>query len=250
MDTRRELPAEVARAVSRLQTDLQDIFATRLESLVLYGIHAARPAPGPSDGRRLHTLALVTSLGYADLAACANRVEAWARAGLAMPLLLAADEFASSLDAFPLEYGAIIAHHHLLFGTNPFAGVAVDPADVRRALEVQAKSHLIHLREGFLETGGQPRDVARLIHGSIGSFTTLLINLSELDHDDGASQEALVRYAETRMGLSASLTTRLLSLPSRSPLSGDEAMQLYPPYLDASEKLARFVDRWKERDRA
>ena len=70
----------------------------------------------------------------------------------------------------------------------------VTPADVRRALEVQAKSHLIHLREGFLETGGHAREVARLIHGSIGSFATLLINLADLDRADvdGQSQDALV----------------------------------------------------------
>ncbi len=241
MEISRELPAEVARATSRLQADLQEIFAGRLESLVLYGAHV---------GKDLHTLALVSSLAYADLAACASRLHAWTRAGLAMPLLLASDEFASSLDAFPLEYGAIIAQHTILFGSNPFAGVAVDPADMRRALEVQAKSHLIHLREGFLETGGQGVDVARLIHGSIGSFTTLLINLTALDRDDGQSHDALVRYAETRIGLSGSLVARLLALPTRSRLSSDEASQLYPPYLDASDTLARFVDRWKERDRA
>jgi len=262
MTMTRELPAEVARAVTRLRTDLQEVFAGRLESLVLYGAHAsapasggagadaARPSPGPSNSGRLHTLAFVSSLAYADLAACASRVDAWIRAGLAMPLLLASDEFAASLDAFPLEYGAIIAHHHVLFGADPFTGIAVDPADVRRALEVQAKSHLIHLREGFLETGGQGREVARLIQSSIGSFTTLLINLTSLDQDDGRSQDALARYAEARIGLSGALIARLLSLPSRSTLSADEATQLYPPYLDASDKLARFVDRWKERGRA
>ena len=39
---------------------------------------------------------------------------------------------------------------------------------------------------------------------------------------------------------------RLLALANQKPLSGDEASQLYPPYLDASERVARFVDGWKE----
>jgi hypothetical protein len=251
MTTTRDLPVEAARALTRLQADLHEIFASRLESLVLYGAHAH--ATGDAPKGPLHTLALVTSLAYADLAACAGRVPAWHRAGLATPLLLGADEFAASLDAFPLEYGAIIAHHHVLHGPDPFAGIAVHAEDVRRACEVQAKSHLLHLREGFLETGGHGDAVGRLIHGSIGSFTTLLINLATLDRavDDAGGRatapDALARYAETRIGLSRSLIARLLALPARSALGADEAMQLYPPYLDASETLARFVDRWKER---
>jgi hypothetical protein len=249
MTSTRDLPAGITRALTRLQTDLQEIFGTRFESLVLFGTQVQAPA-GAAGRTPLHTLALVNSLGYADLAACAARTPDWTRAGLATPLLLGADEFAASLDAFPLEYGAIIAHHRVLHGSDPFAGISVDPEDVRRACEVQAKSHLLHLREGFLETGGRGDAVARLIQGSIGSFTTLLINLATLDGADATTPEALARHAETRIRLSAPLIARLLLLPSRPTPSADEATQLYPPYLDASDTLARFVDRWKEHSRA
>jgi hypothetical protein len=253
MTTTRALPAEATRALARLQAELQEIFGTRFESLVLYGAHvqdAAGVASSAAGGAPVHTLALVSSLGYADLTACAGRMHGWSRAGLATPLLLGADEFAASLDAFPLEYGAIIAHHHVLHGSDPFAGIAVDPADLRRACEVQAKSHLLHLREGFLETGGRGDAVARLIHGSIPSFTTLLINLATLDGAGATTPEALARYAESRIAVSGALIARLLTVPTRALPGADEATQLYPPYLDASDILARFVDRWKERDRA
>lgn len=249
--TTRQLPVEATRALARLQADLQDIFASRLESLVLYSAHAQAPAPAGTPAHAggkspLHTLALVTSLEYADLVACGSRVHGWKRAGLATPLLLATDEFAASLDAFPLEYGAIIAHHHIVHGSDPFVGIAVDPEDIRRACEVQAKSHLLHLREGFLETGGHGDAVGRLIHDSIAYFTTLLINLAALDRTDATTPDALARYAESRLGVSGSLVSRLLALPSRPMPTADEAVQLYPPYLDASENLARFADRWKE----
>jgi hypothetical protein len=249
MTTTRELPAETARALARLQADLQEVFGTRFESLVLYGGHLHATA-GASGGAPVHTLALVASLTYADLTACAGRVQGWTRAGLATPLLLGADEFAASLDAFPLEYGAIISNHQVLHGSDPFAGISVDPEDVRRACEVQAKSHLLHLREGFLETGGRGNAVAQLLQGSIGSFTTLLINLATLDGADATTPDALARYAETRINVSSALVARLLTMPSRPAPGADEATQLYPPYLDASETLARFVDRWKERGRA
>ena len=72
----------------------------------------------------------------------------------------AGDEFRTSLDAFPLEYGEIIRAHQRVFGNDPFDGVAIAAADLRRACETQIKSHLVHLREGFIEAGGEPSDIA------------------------------------------------------------------------------------------
>ena len=88
---------------------------------------------------------------------------AWHDAGLATPLLLAAHEFGRSLDAFPLEFGAILADHVVVAGSDPFDGLRVDAADLRRACEVQARSHLLHLREGYLETRGRGDALADLI---------------------------------------------------------------------------------------
>ena len=75
---------------------------------------------------------------------------------LAVPLLLSRDEFLRTLDVFPVEYGEIIANHRLIVGEDILAGLQVSEADLRRGCELQAKSHLIHLREGYLETGGSP----------------------------------------------------------------------------------------------
>jgi hypothetical protein len=192
----------------------------------------------------------VSSLAYADLAACAARAEAWDAAGLGVPLFLSPAEFASSLDAFPLEYGAIIARHVTIAGDDPFAGISVRAEDRRRACEVQAKSHLIHLREGFLQAEGRPAGVARLIRQSVDSFATILAHLADLDGAAHDSPEAVARYAASRVGIADSLVMRLLVLYERSPLADDEAAQLYPPYLEASERVARFVDSWKETTRA
>ena len=54
--------------------------------------------------------------------------------------------------------------------TDPFAGIRVADADRRRGCELHAKSHLIHLREGFLETQGDARASSRLIAASAPAF--------------------------------------------------------------------------------
>src|SRR5439155_2667972 len=89
----------IPETVRRLERDLRGIFGPRLASLSIYG--QTQP--------RTQTLAVVDGLSGADLRACAERVDAWHEGGLATPLLIATHEFESSLDAFPLEFGAIIA---------------------------------------------------------------------------------------------------------------------------------------------
>ena len=122
----------------------------------------------------MHTLAIVDTLSAGDLRACAGRMAAWHEAGLAAPLLVAAHEFARSLDAFPFEFGAILADHAVVSGASPFDGLSVDPADLRRACEVQARSHLLHLREGYLETRGRADALAVLIVRSAPACAALI----------------------------------------------------------------------------
>src|SRR5207253_6685789 len=146
--------ADVSDRVSTLERDLREIFGARLQSLVAYGLRSSTSTHDHADGAAhasapvARTMAVVETLTAEDLEACADRAARWHDAGLATPLLLAADEFGRSLDVFPLEFGAILADHVVVAGKNPFDGLTVDPADVRRATEVQARSHLLHLREG------------------------------------------------------------------------------------------------------
>src|SRR5262245_14735936 len=146
----------ISPALQVLERDLRTIFGNRLQSIVAYALAA------PVDRLETATLALVESIGAADLRACAARVNDWHDARLATPLLLETQEFAQSLDAFPFEFGAILADHVVVSGTNPFNGLGVDTADLRRACEVQARSHLLHFREGCIETAGRSDALAEL----------------------------------------------------------------------------------------
>lgn len=158
--------------LSALARDLQRIFGARLHSLVAYGT--------PDDRDGVHTLGLVERLAFEDLTACAPLVSGWQRAGLAVPLLLARDEFVRTLDVFPVEYGYIIATHTVISGNAPFAGMSIREADLRRACELQIKSHLIHLREGYLESGGQSARIGALMAASAPALRALARNLDRL----------------------------------------------------------------------
>ena len=217
--------------------DLQHIFGGRLQAFVAYGEPDATPAP---------SLALVHSISADDLAACAARASAWHRAGCATPLLLTRDEFAGSLDAFPIEYGAILDSHRLLFGADPFAGLTIRDEDLRRASEVQVKSLLVHLRENYIECRGRASDVTALVADSAPAFAQLLRRLARLDDVVCHTSADLAKYACGRPRLDARVVGDVLALARNPSASGVDATRLYPDYLAAVESLWRFVDRWRE----
>jgi hypothetical protein len=211
-------------AVRTLDRELRDIFAGRLQSLVAYA------AANATDTTPAATLAIVDNLTAEDLRACAGRVARWHDAGAATPLLLEAEEFDRSLDVFPLEFGAIIADHALVSGRDPFVGLRVDPADLRRACEVQARSHLLHLREGFIETGGRGDALVELIARSAPPLAALLTSAQRLG-------DAAVDAAAGAASLASVARLRPVS-----PQSPDQARAVFPDYLEAVERLTRAID--------
>jgi hypothetical protein len=245
--------SEIADSVSALERDLRDIFGGRLQSLVVYETHShdqsgqAKHAHAHSHAREVpvtRTMAIVDSLTAEDLRACGERVEKWHAAHLATPLLLAAHEFADSLDAFPLEFGAIIADHVVASGKSPFEGLRIDPADLRLACEVQARSHLLHLREGYLEARGHPAGIAVLIAQSAAPFAGLLKSVARLQGVAAHDTAAVGRHTERTLSIPGGIITDVIKLAGVTEISSAEAVRIFPAYLDAVERLVKFVDAW------
>ncbi len=221
---------------SLVLTDLQGIFGDRLEAFVTY---APSVSPRPS-------LALVRSLDMPDLAACAGCVKRWQTAGAATPVLLTRQEFARSLDVFPVEFGEIIATHDTHFGDDPFAGLVVATTDLRRACEGQVRSLLLHVREDYMEAAGAAREVARVVVESATEFRALLSLLSRLDGQHPERQQ-LATWAADRLELDPKVVSDVLHLAHDADKSGVDAGRLFPAYLAAIEQLARHVDAWPDR---
>jgi len=238
-------------AVSALERDLLGIFGERLHSIAVYGERLHSPQH-PADHHGAHellpirTLGVVDVLAERDLRACADRTAAWHDAGLATPLLLAAREFERSLDAFPLEFGAMISDHRVVFGRDPFDGLVVDSADIRRACEVQARSHLLHLREGYLETRGRADALSVLVVQSAAALAGLVTSVARLEiHTDDPA--AAARHAERTLNVPPGAIANVVAIANVPEIASQEAERLFPPYLDAIAKLVAYVDGWSGR---
>jgi hypothetical protein len=241
-------------AVDGLAADLRAVVDTRLRSLVVYEAHgllgdagAEGTGPGETEIRHddhVHTLAVVDQLAYQDLAHLAPLAAGWKKRGLAVPLFLAPGELRRSLDAFPLEFSQMVARHVVAVGEDPFAGLAVPERDLRRACETQARSHLLHLREGFVEAAGNPRAVSVLVAASVVPLRALLVNIARLHGVHAHSPDALARFVEEHLHLGTEGLRPLLSSKRPEQVRDLDAGAFFPDYLRAVERLATLVDEW------
>jgi hypothetical protein len=190
-------------ATDTLAAQLREVFGDRLRMVAGFG-HAA------------HTLAIIDTVTPSDLDRCASFCPGWKKAGLPPPLLMPVEELPRALDAFPLEFSEILATRKIIAGADLLAALKVPMEDLRRACEVQARGHLVHLREGYIEASGNAKAVARLLDASKTPFRALVANAARLD---GTSVDALM----SRIGPGG---------------------QTFREALTAADRLVEYVDRW------
>ncbi len=237
-------------AVDGLLADLRAVLDTRLRSLVVYEAHGTLGDGSASDEGELlhddqvHTLVVVSQLRYADLAHLAPLAAGWAKRGLAVPLVLEPGELRRSLDAFPLELSQMIARHVVVAGEDPFGGLAVSDADVRRACETQARSHLLHLREGFIQTSGDPEALGRLVSASAVPLRALLVNIARLHGVNARTPDALMHFVNEHLRVPAEPLRPVLSQKNPERFRDMDVGAFFPGYLEAVERLVALVDEW------
>jgi hypothetical protein len=225
--------ADAHSALQTLERDLREIFGPRLHSLVHYGAREHRAATvqqhehhGHHEPALLHTLAVTDTVTVDDLRACSKRVTRWHDDHIATPLIVPKAELERSLDVFPFEFSAIIADHVVVAGSNPFERLHVEPSDLRWACEVQARGHLLHLREGYIEARGRDDALSVLIVRSAAAWKSLLENVARLENKVAEQDEV----------------TQLVGIKE---ISNEEAVRIFPAYLASVERLTQQVDRWK-----
>ncbi len=227
------LSSTARQAMDRLAADLTRVFESRLVGVVAYSPTRAA--------------AFATRVTAQDLQALASLVDRWHREGLETPLLLTPEEFRRSFDAFPLEYEAILDRHVLIAGTAPFDDLHPSDADLRRACEVQAKSFLIHLRQGWLHAADHHDEQATMLAQSAAPLRAVLSNVARLSQIAERTDEALVLFGEGHVGLPAEVLRRVLALEHHpdQAVALLEVPEFMNAYLLTAETLWTFVDTWR-----
>lgn len=139
---------------------------------VLYG-SAARGdfVPGRSD---INLLLILDSIAPDTLRALGPALTAWRKSSPQPPLLIGRAEWARAADTFPIEISDMRTASRLLRGNDPLAGLVVDRADLRRAVERELRGKLLRLRQGYAAAAGDPAALGDLASRSAATIMVLL----------------------------------------------------------------------------
>lgn len=146
--------------------------------VVLYGSAAGVDwVPGRSD---VNTVIVLERASVAALDALAPVLARWRAKGFALPVVLDREQVAQARLLFPMELDDITRQHRVLIGEDPFGGIAVDEAALRRECAQEAFGKLLRLRAFYLAHAGDAPALGRMMTESLKSFLIVIRHLLRL----------------------------------------------------------------------
>ena len=235
------LPDDTQKLLQTYVKEVTGTFGEQMEGLLLYG-SAVRGEfiPGRSN---LNILLLVSSYDSAVLKQYSALHRRWSKEQIMVPLFLTEEELHMSAAVFPLEFLEIQEQHRVLGGRDPFIGFHVKTDRLRDAVVQGFASHLLRLRQRYVEGGGGAEATTILLLLSITSMLPLLRGVQRLlgrpplSHSDAAISDVA---EQLKLDLQGLLDAWLLKRGQVSP-GPHEVPRLFDRYLQAATQLTRAV---------
>jgi len=224
-----------------LVADLKQALGDDLLGVCLFGSAAAgRYQKGKSD---LNFLILVDNQAQGVQSRLIPFYKRWAKANLAVPLVVTPWYLQSSRDSFPIELLVMSAAHKPVYGQDPLAEIQVRPADLRLQLERELKGKLLALRSGALASLGRKPELMGLLRRALPAFTALFQAYLHLEQGRFPLEPAQVLEAMARDGHEVSAFVKLEKVRSGElkPPAG-ELMAMVEQCLAQLVALCRAVD--------
>jgi len=217
-------------------------YGRNLRSIILYGSMAKGEESGKHSDYNL--LIILEKVGFEDLRALKGSMAEWLRAGNHPPLLFARSVFEKSTDVFPIEFLDIKDNRRVLYGEDPFSGLAILDTNLRHECEFELKSKLLKLRQGYMSCHDNPRQIEHLMSGSISPVLTVFRHVLRLlgKVPPARKRDALPMLAEFA-GVDAAVFEAVLNIKhGDKKAAGNDMSSLMCDYLREIEKVISVVD--------
>jgi hypothetical protein len=102
-----------------------------------------------------------------------------------IPFIFTREEIVDGVDVFPIEFLNIRQHHRIHFGDDILKDIEISKENLRRQLEFEFRSKLIHLRRQYLQL--KDRHLETLILSAVPTLVPIiggLIYLKDIHHSD------------------------------------------------------------------
>ena len=230
-----------------LQTYVKEVnaaFGDQMEGMLLYG--SAVRGEFLRGRSNLNILLLVSSCDSAVLKQYSLLHRRWSKEQIVVPLFLTEEELCRSAAVFPLEFLEIQEQHRVLDGRDPFIGFHVKTDRLKEAVVQGLTSHIIRLRQRYVEGGGNDEATTILLPLSMTSTIPLLRGVRRLlGRPPLAHSESVISDVgeQLKLDLQGLLDVWLLKRGQISPGS-HEMSRLFDRYLQATILVTRAVEQF------
>jgi len=129
-----------------------------------------------TEGEPNNILIVTKQLKFDDLNKLKPIILKFSKKSKVVPILFTESGLKDSNDVFPLEILDMIYPHELLHGIDVLNSVELDKTHVRRQIEFELRSKLIHLRENYIGIKN-PKDLKLLLKSAVPTLMPLIYGL-------------------------------------------------------------------------
>ncbi|HPX55102.1 MAG TPA: hypothetical protein PK425_01080 [Syntrophales bacterium] len=241
-----KIPKKPEEIFPEMTERLKSAFGDDLKSVVLYGSGASGEyLPGKSD---LNFLVIVTDGGMKKLSRLHPYMKDWGKKRVAVPLVMTKSFLHNALDVYPIEFMTMKTHHIRVTGDDILSSLVFDGTCMRLQLEREIKGKLLHLRQGYLASQGEAKQLQGLIKASLVAFLSLFEAVLFLKGVPApSSRRRLIRDTCAESGLDEGVFLRCLDI-KEDAMKYDlkETTGLFGQYLSEIEKFDCLVDQLKQ----
>lgn len=101
-----------------------------------------------------------------------------------VPTVFTSDEIVNARDVFPIEFLNISRHHLLFYGEDILKDIVITKEDLRRQLEFEFRSKLVHLRRAYLRAEDNT-DMDEIILDAVPTMAPIIGGLMHLKNLEG-----------------------------------------------------------------
>ena len=150
----------------KLITECKNKLKENLVSIVKFG----------TEGEPNNILIVTKQLKFEDLNKLKPIILEFSKKSKVVPILFTESGLKESNDVFPLEILDMTYPHELLHGEDVLKNIKLEKKYVRRQIEFELRSKLIHLRENYIGIKS-PKDIKLLLKSAVPTLMPLLYGL-------------------------------------------------------------------------
>lgn len=193
-----------------------------------------------TEGEPNNLLIVTERLGIDDLDKIKPIILKSSKKTKIVPILFTELGLMDSSDVFPLEILDMKHPHEVLFGEDVIEKVSLDKKHVRRQLEFELRSKLIHLRENYIWIK-KPKELRALLKSAVPTLMPLFYGLLFLkDIRPPRNLNSLFAEVHNKYGADMSLFRAI----RQDKIKGKEAL-IVKDLMALLEKLISMVDKLK-----